>query len=151
MEDIFAKANILLDKEQYLEAVELYSKCILLEDYKNIRLNIFIQRGYSFYQLKNYSNALKDFTSALQFKENVPTVYYYRARCKEHLEDYSGALDDFTKSAELDPKQSDVFISIGIMNEELGNTENAIKAYKKALEIDPSDSFVKNVLNELEL
>ena len=56
-------------------------------------------------KMKNgdFSDAIEDYTKAIELDPNYADAYINRGIAKNKLENHSGAITDFTKAIELDP------------------------------------------------
>lgn len=112
--NILKKANKIIDKgmKRKLDSEILFIKSFLLylqsdfdksfsyikEAIEKAEENIashYIMRGFSNVGLKIYTEAISDFTIALQLNESLISLYPYRGVCAYLTEDYSQALEDF--------------------------------------------------------
>lgn len=92
-EMLFIKAFI-----QYLQGEYEKSYACMKESIDKAEENVashYIMRGFTNVALKVYSEAVQDFTIALQLDENISEIYPFRGVCAYLSEDYSLALDDF--------------------------------------------------------
>ena len=74
----------------------------------------YIMRGFSNLALKIYSEAVQDFTIALQLNDSLSMIYPYRGVCAYLSEDYSLALDDFVFYSK-DFKTSSIVLSAKLL------------------------------------
>jgi tetratricopeptide (TPR) repeat protein len=78
-----------------------------IEDYtKAIELNheyadAYYYRGMSFYNLKEYKNAIANFDAVTRLNKNFADAYYYKGMAKGILADRNGSCMDFIKASEL--------------------------------------------------
>jgi tetratricopeptide (TPR) repeat protein len=130
--------------------------------------NYLFQRGYVRYQLKEDSNAIKDFTQAigLQLDTNkIALAYNYRGWCKMRigtrrkqvlnnastpdLSDFYAALSDFDKAMVQNPKEAMAYCGRGLVryyilnasdeaNHPLDKIEEAKKDFDKAIDLQPN-------------
>ncbi|MBM3431341.1 MAG: tetratricopeptide repeat protein, partial [Bacteroidetes bacterium] len=63
----------------------------------------FYKKGLAFYESKNYSEALTNFTRAIEIKPDYRSAYWGRGYLRRTLDDHEGFLNDFKKVIELDP------------------------------------------------
>lgn len=77
-------------KEQ--EATKALSRAI--EKYERHAL-AYERRGYVNYKLKNYNDALRDFSKSIQYNPNNPDAYYGSGKIKMLKNDWEGAVLDF--------------------------------------------------------
>lgn len=84
------------NKEDYLSAVEYYSKALELR--KN-NLRALYYRALSFIKLEKYESSINDFNLLIELKPDAYEAYFYRAnaRCAEPTYDrLKGAIIDYT-------------------------------------------------------
>ena len=77
-------------------------------------------RGMIFSVLKNYNQAIKDFSQAIRLNSNNAKAYYNRGVILHKLEDLPAAIVDFNKSASLFLKQ-----------DQIKNYQNSLNMIKK--------------------
>lgn len=80
-------------KEQ--EATEALSRAI--EKYERHAL-AYERRGYVNYKLKNFNDALHDFSKSIRFNPNNPEPYYGSGKVKMLKNDWDGAVQDFDQA-----------------------------------------------------
>ena len=117
--------------ESIRAAIELnkqndYETSILLCD-KAISLNAeipvaFFLRGYNNYLLKNYKEAISDFTQTILKDPTHFEAIYYRAKSKQADGNYIGAIKDFNAARELSPSQTTLFMVKGMFSSIFGGT-----------------------------
>ncbi len=61
----------------------------------------YFNKGFSKYNLKDYSGAIADFNKAIQLKPDYAFAYYSRGYSKHYLKDKIGACTDWSKAGEL--------------------------------------------------
>lgn len=91
---VYAKSNF----GQYGSAIDNLNTLILLKPQSS---KYYYFRGVSQFNLKNYHDAVQDYSKAIEFKEDKISdfnIYSERGLCKMRLKDYSGAIQDFDKS-----------------------------------------------------
>ena len=127
--DVFASNNI------YKQAITAYSKLI---DKNILKSEYFLNRGYCYYQLADYTNAEKDYLKALtlanpatdQIYDNLSLLYYDIKNLQKSIE-YS------TKRIVLNPKNHVPYIDRGLCYRQLKEYKLAEKDFNKSLEIKP--------------
>src|SRR5690348_8406305 len=70
--EYFEKGEYYFDKQQYLEAIEWYTKAI---DLKPDFVVAYCKRGYSKSLMKDYNNAISDFSTSLKLKPDYEDAY----------------------------------------------------------------------------
>ena len=66
-------------------------------------------RGRSYYQLKDYLNAVKDFSQAIQINASKVEYYENRALAYYDSEQYQNALNDFNELVKFDENYTEVY------------------------------------------
>lgn len=82
------------------KAVELIGKALANPNYDNP--DGYITRGRAYYALKQYSQAIADFTSAVRFAPAGAKIYLYRAYAYEKMKNNAKALADYNTAIQLD-------------------------------------------------
>lgn len=104
-------------KGEYKSSVFFCNKALKLD---NKLSNAFFLRGYNYYKLEAFEEAIEDFNTAIRLKSNYQEAYFYRAKCKQSLNQYFGAIKDFNKARELNPAQATFFFFKGIFTSIFG-------------------------------
>jgi tetratricopeptide (TPR) repeat protein len=76
------------------------------EDYYN--------RGKDDYRQGNLSQAISDFTKAIEINSNYATAYNNRGNCYLHQGNLPQAIIEFTKAIEIDPKFAEAYYDRGL-------------------------------------
>jgi len=121
------------DKENYTDAEIYLSK--YLEKFSS-DANAYFSRGYARFKLKEYKNAINDFTKVLDKNGNKES-YFYRGNCYYNLKDYENAFNDYTKAIEQEPDNANMYYNRGYASFRLKNYEEALGDWKKAIELNP--------------
>lgn len=117
--------------------IETYSKLI---ENKVLRFDYFLNRGYSYYKLKDYINAEKDYLKATSFKisdadknllyNNLSILYFDQ-------DNYEASLAYSSKQIELDPKNHVPYLDRGLCYRKLKKYKEAEKDLNSSLELKP--------------
>lgn len=99
--------------------------------------------------LRQYADAVDNFTKAIAIKPNYGYPYSYRGLAKYYLTDYSGALEDCNKAIELDGKYEPAYNNRALAENHLNNYQSAIKDCEKAIELKPTDTHAAYVYANL--
>lgn len=108
-------ADSLYEKKDYKVAVTAYTKCY--DDGKEGSDPFYTEdtiwycihrRGMSYFQLKQYQEAINDFSTAIQVKSSEFS-YNWRGRANFEIKKYPESINDFTKAIEINPKSNDIF------------------------------------------
>ena len=128
-------ADILAASDLYKPAIKAYTKLI----YNNLlHADYFLNRGYCYYKLKDYSNAEKDYLRALTMPgaatdliyDNLSLLYYDQNQFLKSIEYAS-------KRIELNPKNEVPYIDRGLCYRKLKKYKEAEKDFNQSLELKP--------------
>ncbi len=109
-------------------AVKLFDQSLALKDDYPVRQS----RGMARSLLRQYEDAIADFTKAISFNAQAKKSYVSRGVARKKLTDYEGAIADFTKALEIDPKQPEALYNRALVYELLEQRDQACEDYKKA-------------------
>ena len=104
----------------------------------------FYNLGEDYAKKKEWGNALKNYTRAIELNPNNPVYYFARGNAKYDLGEYRAAIDDYNKAISLDPNNSATYNNRGNAKSNLGEHPAAIDDFNKALEINPNDAVAYN-------
>lgn len=125
----FAQVNVfeLLDKAVEMQkSNDLMASIILCDrviEIDSTIANAHFLRGYNHFLLKNFNDAISDFSNALTHNPDYLDAYYYRARAKQAKGDFMGAMRDFNHSRELNPVQTTFMIARGLFSSIFGGSQ----------------------------
>ncbi|MBY0549701.1 MAG: tetratricopeptide repeat protein [Candidatus Obscuribacterales bacterium] len=94
-------------------------------------------RGLLFARRGVHSNAMAEFSRAIQLDPTNETYFFNRAVSRRAQEDYHGALADFSEAIHLEPKPRSLN-SRGLLFAQLGDHSKAIADFSYAIQIDPT-------------
>ena len=136
-------AQVTALKEKYQNATtqaeknQIANQLKLLD--KEFLANEKLATGKKLYYEKNYTEAIKFCSEAIELNPNLSDAYAYRGESYESLKDYERAIKDFIKAVELNPKDEWAYSSLGLIYEHTEkNYEAAIEYFSKSIEINPS-------------
>jgi tetratricopeptide (TPR) repeat protein len=110
-------------------AVKLFDQSLALKDDYPVRQS----RGMARSLLRQYEDAIADFTKAISFNPQARKSYLSRGIARKKLTDYDGAMADFSKALALDARQPEVLYNRALVYELLEQPDKACEDYKKAL------------------
>lgn len=118
----------------YKAGIAAFTKLLEKEQQSDFYLN----RGYSYFKLKDYVNAEKDYIKALSLPkpatdllyDNLSLLYY-------ELGNYEKSIEYSSKRIELNPKNHVPYIDRGLCYRKLKKYKEAEKDYNRSLEIKP--------------
>ena len=139
---LIQKIEKLILKENLDEALNL------VENISSKKFNYYFLKGRIYQDKKNNTEALINYTFALQYQPNNYKVLNNRGLVKGSLKDIKGALSDLNKSIEINSNYAESFINRGVTFNVLNEPEKAIKDFTKAIQIDPniSDSYLNRAI-----
>ena len=103
--------------------------------YNKEEFRIYDVRGMVNLELKEYEEAIEDFTSSLNLLQSS-IAYYYRGLAYSELKNYDKAIEDFTKSIEIDPDDLKAYQNRGDAYCNKGNYDEAIKDFAMVSELE---------------
>ena len=103
--------------------------------------------------LKNFDEAILDYTKALQINPKMTDAYYNRAEIllsRKDVEnpDLERAVADLEKAIELDDKFVSALFAMGAAQKKLGNYNKSLEYLDRVLEIEP-DAIMAKALKKL--
>ena len=163
------EAQKLMKAKKYEDAVKIYTEAIDIkpdsaEAYYNrslayrssdksfqdinkaIELNTnyakaYYQRGWIYYEQKNYDAAIKDFDKTIELEPNNFRFYENRGMIYCDIKNYDAAIRDLSKAIELNPRADVSYWFRAHAYEELENYDKAVCDNVKAIEIDPDEEL----------
>ncbi|MDR0553206.1 MAG: tetratricopeptide repeat protein [Treponema sp.] len=143
------------NKNQFLQAIDFYSRILNSQTDDATRSLIYKHRGMANFAQSQYNDAIDDFTQALELDPGSYKAVYYRGVVRAVLQQYSGAIDDFTLSLSLHPYQSFCFYRRGQAYYHLEDYPQALADCEAALNLDPDAEILKKfralLLNKLKM
>lgn len=132
--EYYKNGEIAAENKDYKIAEKYFSK--YLEKFSN-DISAYYNRGYARFKLKEYKNAISDFSEVVE-TTNSSESFFYRGNCYYSLKDYKNALNDYTNALELEPDNSEILFNRGYANFKLKKFQNALNDWKQAIEINPA-------------
>ena len=159
--DWFKEGNNWFDKGDYQKALDCYesgldtdytlddvsSETMLANSEKALSVNpndarALLFKGFVYYRLKKYSEAIQCYDKAIELKEDYVYVYNNKGIALDELGKYKEAVQCFDKAIEVKPDYVYAYNNKGIALENLGKYEDAIQCFDKAIEIKPDFVYV---------
>jgi tetratricopeptide (TPR) repeat protein len=117
--------------------------------------NLLIRASY-YFQLNDFSNAIKDATSAIEIHPNKTEGYFSRALSTSRRGEMMNAIKDYEKIISITDKLLAKYDNAGVVYNNIGYCYVQLKEYKKAfqyinkaLELLPNHSFIWGSRGEL--
>ena len=96
-----------------------------------------VSEAWQCYSEKNFNEAIKIFTEAIELNPENALAYYGRAYAYDDLEDYQRAIEDCTNAIQFDsPRLVDAYNNRGEAYRKSGIYAKAIEDYNKAIELN---------------
>lgn len=131
-----ARGQAYADQGLYQEAAKDQSEVVgRRPNSHEARLN----RGISYFQLRQFDLALADFSNALTLKPDFQDAYFWRGRTYRFLGRHDAALSDLNKALELNGKDGDALFVRGRTHSDMGNAVGALADYAAAIAINPKN------------
>ena len=102
----------------------------------------YISRGVEAGQRGQYSDAIENFTKAIELKPDYAKVYHARALTYSSQGEYEQAIQDATKAIEINPDYAEAYHTRGLVYNNQGEHEQAIRDFTKTIELKPDDAEV---------
>jgi Flp pilus assembly protein TadD len=99
---------------------------------------VYFNAGFAHYEAKRYTEAIADFTRALEVKSDDEASLRYRSYSYCDLEDYDKALADFNEFIRLNPNDAVTYYNRGVVYGYKDETEKAIADYNEAVRLNPN-------------
>ena len=116
---------------RHQEAIEAFTKAIKLRSTYDVP---YINRSYSYLELKQFHNAIKDCNKAIELNTKYEWAYINRGVAHAKLNKHEQALTDYKKALELNPENSLTYYDISCSMVELNNIAEACDYFEKAIE-----------------
>jgi tetratricopeptide (TPR) repeat protein len=127
--DIFA-----LNK-MYKQGIDAYT---MLINNKATKSDNFLNRGYCYFQIKEYINAEKDYHKALSLsKPSLDQIYDNLSLLYFDMNNFEKSIEYSTKRIELNPKNPTPLIDRGLCYRKLKKYNDAENDFNKSLELKP--------------
>ena len=135
------EAVALWDNGQYNDpkkALSYWNKAIL----KNSKsAELYNNRGLAYYNLKQYPQAVKDFSQAIRMKPQDATAYNNRGNAYYELFKYDLAEADFNQSIDLKSDYANAYLNRGLVYYQLDNNAKACADFANACDMKNCDGI----------
>ncbi len=105
-----------------------------------------VRAGYVAIKKKQYAEAIKYYSKAIEVSPFVASHYYYRGLALYRKGNKDKAIEDFHNVIILDPRWRSAYIYRGLCRMKGGEYKGALSDYKSALKMNPKDSGIHNNL-----
>jgi putative GTP pyrophosphokinase len=141
IDDLLLDALYAHNKNQFEDAVALYTRILELKPQNSICSLIYKHRGMAEFAQSRYDEAIADFTRALELERSY-RIAYYRGVVYSVLKRYAEAIDDFTLSLEISPFQAFCLFRRGQAYYHIGDYPQAISDCEAALAMEPQNESI---------
>ncbi len=110
---------------------------------------IWFNRGWLHHDLKQYQQAIRDYSRTLKLDPRHGAALTNRAKAYLDVMRFEPAIADYTRALRINPKDATSFYYRGFANENLGRKAAAIRDYRAALKLTPSQKESRAGLKRL--
>jgi len=125
--------------DKHIQTIKDLNKAIELDPNNAAAYN---NRGYAYYNLKEYDKAIRDYDRAIELNPNDAESYKDRGRAYIGLDEQIRAIMDFDKALELNPNNVAAYNNRGAAYDNLKEYDKAIRDYDRAIELDPTNALI---------
>jgi tetratricopeptide (TPR) repeat protein len=133
----YGKANVYFDKEEYLKAADLFSRCITLKPQVP---RYYISRGESYYFADSASLAIKDFKRAFELGDSTAYVSRLIGECLYKQKQYEASISYYKQAIKTAPNNELTWESLNLTYIKLKRYPEAIEAGLRSIKIDTAYS-----------
>ncbi|MDR1836185.1 MAG: tetratricopeptide repeat protein, partial [Treponema sp.] len=151
IDDLLVSALSAHNQNRFNEAISQYSRILELKPNNVICSIIYKHRGMAYFACSLYSEAIEDFTLALDLDNKSYKAAYYRGVVHSVQRQYSRAIDDYTLSLTINPYQSFCLFRRGQAYYHIGDYPQALSDCENSLALEPENSSAnkfKKLLHE---
>jgi tetratricopeptide (TPR) repeat protein/S1-C subfamily serine protease len=114
---------------------------------------VYATRGDAYSKLKEYKQAIDDYTQAMKIDPENAEYYKNRGSAYSKLKEYKQAINDYTQAIKIDDKNAIYYVGRGLAYFRLKDYKQAINDYSQAIKIDDKNAIYYNArgLTYLEL
>lgn len=134
--------NISYNSGNYREAAKYFSEALKYD----ISDTLFLCRGLCNQKIKQYRQALTDYSSVIKLNPNFHEAYKNRAQCYLAVKLYDNALQDFRKLIKFEPYNSVYYYNLGFIYSVRNDWNKVVEAWEKGLTVNPGDENIKKNL-----
>ncbi len=108
------------------------------------------EKGNNFLKGKNYDEALKCYSEAINADSKNHVHYSNRSVCHYNMQNFAKALEDANTCISLKSDWGKGYLRQGMAELKLDMLDESVASYKKGLELDPNNQQLKDALKEAE-
>jgi len=151
IDDLLVSALTAHNQNRFSEAISQYTRILKLQPEILICSIIYKHRGMANFACSRYTEAIEDFTHALEFDSKSYKAAYYRGVVYSVQKQYSQAIDDYTLSLSINPYQPFCLFRRGQAYYHIGDYPQALSDCESSLAQEPSNKTAakfKDLLHE---
>lgn len=133
-------------KEQYKKALKVFTE-VIDSGNDDLASRAYISRGIAFQQMKDYQQAIGDFTLAIDLNEDNMNALYNRGFSYYKLGNYEDAINDFNEVIEEDKDNAYAFYNLGMAYFRSEKKLNACRYFQQACQLGNTNAC-KMVMTE---
>ena len=99
----------------------------------------FFRAGVEQMQSQNYSEAVQDFTDAIDLNQNFAAGFSNRCLAYLQLGEYESAILDCTQAVNLNSQNTESYLNRGLANYKQGNYQVAIADFDQVIQLNPTE------------
>ena len=111
---------------------------------QSISAETYVQLGNFYYDLRDYTDAIANYTKSLKLKPDA-NVYYNRGKAKFYLWQHDAAITDYDTAIKIKPDFALAYRYRGLAKAFKGKHFAAITDYDTAIKIKPDDALAYNL------
>lgn len=137
LDDMLLEALFVHNRGKYSEAIEIYTNILAVKPQREVSAVIHKHRGMAWFSESRYSEAIADFTEALNLDPRCYKAAYFRGVVHSVLEKYAEALRDYDVALAINPFQAYALYRRAQVYWHLGDYPKVLADCEAALRIEP--------------
>ena len=130
--DLYFIAKRHFEEGSFQEAIEVYTQSLEKEvDYRT-----YMGRAQAFIRVKEYEQAIQDYTEAISLNPEDSRIYYNRGNCFLEMKEEQAAFADFNKAIEIDPANYHAYNSRGFIYYQKDSLDKAEEDYLRTISLN---------------
>jgi tetratricopeptide (TPR) repeat protein len=137
------RGDIYWDMKKYDKSKSAYDAAINLQTDKKSKAEIYLNRSMKFWNILDYTAAMKDLNMAVELNPAYGMLYWHRAMLYGYKKNYAQAIKECNTALELYRKDSSSTASLFFLRagfyEGMGNNEKALIDYRSYVDYYPNN------------
>ena len=134
------------DTSIYLEAIALQDSCL---SYQSDAVHSINEKGYSYYQMKKYDNAILQYDTAIELVNNWPLVWVNLCYAHNYNNNKIASRKAAERAMDLDSTYMLSHWAMGVVSQSEGDLDKALEYYNSASVMEPDIGFIYTRLGEV--